>query len=103
MRSRNQPGLAPAMVLMSRLGASSASRRRPATMRSRSGLGPIRFRSFLAARSIRISGTRGARVALGVEFGDHVIERLTVLTAGEALLGGLPARRELRRMSEHVV
>src|SRR5262249_59240032 len=100
---RNQPGLARAMVLMSRLRVPPASRRRPAMMRSRSGPGPIRFRSFLAAGSILISGTRGARVALGVQFGDHVIERLPVLTASEALFGGLPADRELRRMSEHVV
>lgn len=57
-------------------------------MRLRSGPGPIRFRSFLAARSIRISGTRCVRAVLGVYFGDHVVEWFPVLAAGKALLGG---------------
>lgn len=48
--------------------------RRPATMRSRCGPGPSRFRSFLAVVLIRASVTRRSRLVLVVQLGDDVVE-----------------------------
>jgi len=88
------------MVLMSRLGASSASRRSPAGA-FRAGADPCEI--LLGGPLEPDLGHPRVRLVLGVELGQHVVEPLPVLVTGKALLRGLAPGYELRGVSEHVV